>query len=88
MTMQRNEERRKELDLLLSKTPLRAIREVLMQAKKKGSAYLGRVGGWTVRIRAVRCGKPTCRKCPHCFYAYAEKRERGRLKTRYLGVVR
>jgi len=77
------------------KTPkwLKGVKpKVLMAAMKvaseKGSASVGRVGGWTIRIRAVKCGKQNCRKCPHKFYAYRQKRIDGKIKTKYLGVVR
>ncbi len=74
--------------LSLKKVRRESIKTALQVAAERGSARVGRIDGWTVRIKSVRCGKPNCRKCPHKFYAYAEKRIRGKLRTRYLGVVR
>ncbi|MDQ3940504.1 MAG: hypothetical protein M3238_04040 [Actinomycetota bacterium] len=41
--------------------------------------------GVTYRLESVRCGKPTCRSCPHGPYWYAYYREGNRLKSRYIG---
>jgi len=81
-------EREAMLEALLARTRKREREAVMNLASKTGSATLGHFRGWTIRVRAVRCGKPSCKKCPHKFYAYAEKREKGKLKTRYLGVLR
>ena len=37
------------------------------------------------RQQAVRCGKPTCTRCPHGPYWYACWREGDRVRTRYIG---
>ena len=37
------------------------------------------------RQQHVKCGKPTCTRCPHGPYWYAYWREDGRLRTRYVG---
>ena len=37
------------------------------------------------RQQSVRCGKPSCTRCPHGPYWYASWREDGRLRTRYIG---
>jgi len=42
----------------------------------------------TVRIKAVRCGKPTCTKCPHKVYAYLRYREGSHVREKYLGIAR
>jgi len=42
----------------------------------------------TIRIKAVRCNKPNCHKCPHHSYAYAQFRDGARVREKYLGVVR
>lgn len=39
----------------------------------------------TYRLEHVRCGKQSCRSCPHGPYWYAYWREDGRLKSRYIG---
>ncbi|MCC5947673.1 MAG: hypothetical protein JJT89_04380 [Nitriliruptoraceae bacterium] len=39
----------------------------------------------TYRQEEVRCGKPTCRSCPHGPYWYAYWREDGRVRKRYIG---
>ena len=41
--------------------------------------------GVTYRLESVKCGKPTCRSCPHGPYWYAYYREGKRLKSRYIG---
>ena len=44
-------------------------------------------GGPTVSFRQqrVRCGKPTCGRCPHGPYWYAVWREGAKVRTRYIG---
>lgn len=37
------------------------------------------------RQEHVRCGKPTCRSCPHGPYWYAYWKEDGRTRSRYIG---
>ena len=44
-----------------------------------------RPGAVTYRQERVRCGRPTCTKCPHGPYWYAYWREDGRLRSRYIG---
>lgn len=39
----------------------------------------------TYRQEQVRCGKETCRSCPHGPYWYAYWREDGRTRKRYIG---
>lgn len=39
----------------------------------------------TYRLEHVRCGRPGCTKCPHGPYWYAYWRERGKLRSRYIG---
>jgi hypothetical protein len=39
----------------------------------------------TYRLESVRCGKPSCRSCPHGPYWYAYYREGDRLRSRYIG---
>lgn len=50
-----------------------------------GGGDLGRRGKVTFRQEMVRCGRATCRRCPHGPYWYAYWRERGRLRSRYIG---
>ncbi len=40
-----------------------------------------------LRRQWVRCGKPTCSRCPHGPYWYAYWREAGRRRSRYLGKL-
>jgi hypothetical protein len=42
-------------------------------------------GKVTFRQETVRCGRPTCTRCPHGPYWYAYWREDGRLRSRYIG---
>ncbi len=42
-------------------------------------------GAVTYRLEMVRCGKPSCRSCPHGPYWYAYYREGTRLRSRYIG---
>jgi len=81
-------EREAKLEAILARTRKKEKEAAMKLASESGSAILGHLQGWTIRVRAVRCGKSTCKSCPHKFYAYAEKREKGKLKTEYLGVVR
>jgi len=53
-----------------------------------GSGTVAHFRGWAIRVRAVKCGKPNCRKCPHRYYAYAERRVKGKLQTKYVGVIK
>jgi len=48
-----------------------------------GSTYYGRI-----KIKAVRCGKAGCTKCPHYQYAYAQYRVGKKVKEKYLGIAR
>jgi len=41
-----------------------------------------------VRIKAVRCGKKGCTRCPHKSYAYAQFRIGKKVTEKYLGVVK
>ncbi|MDQ3757282.1 MAG: hypothetical protein M3394_05500 [Actinomycetota bacterium] len=47
----------------------------------------GDEGGPKVSFRrqSVRCGKPTCTRCPHGPYWYACWREGDKVRTRYIG---
>ena len=47
-----------------------------------GWIFMGRV-----RIKAVRCGKKNCTRCPHKSYAYAQFRTGKKVTEKYLGVV-
>jgi hypothetical protein len=44
-----------------------------------------RHGEMTIRREKVKCGKPSCRTCPHGPYFYGYLREGGRMKSVYLG---
>lgn len=41
--------------------------------------------GVTYRLERVRCGKPSCKSCPHGPYWYAYYRESNKLRSRYIG---
>jgi hypothetical protein len=41
--------------------------------------------GVTYRLENVRCGKPSCKSCPHGPYWYAYYREGSKLRSRYIG---
>lgn len=58
------------------------IRGLLMELEPGGAAEPGRV---TFRQEMVRCGKRSCRRCPHGPYWYAYWREEGRMRSRYVG---
>lgn len=40
---------------------------------------------YTIRCEWVKCGKPTCRTCPHGPYWYGYYRSAGKLKKKYFG---
>lgn len=42
-------------------------------------------GKVSYRLEHVRCGKAGCTRCPHGPYWYAYWRERGRMRSRYIG---
>lgn len=42
----------------------------------------------SIRLKAVRCGKKGCTKCPHHIYAYALYRSGKKVTEKYLGVAR
>lgn len=50
-----------------------------------GDAGAGAGPRVTYRLETVRCGKQSCRSCPHGPYWYAYWREGGRLRSRYVG---
>ena len=56
---------------------------VVIQDKETLRLYQGKV-----RLKAVNCGKPNCRKCPHRIYAYAKFRTGSKVTEKYLGVAR
>lgn len=43
------------------------------------------LAGVSYRLETVRCGKESCRSCPHGPYWYAYFREGGRMRSRYIG---
>ena len=50
-----------------------------------GDDELGVPPNLTYRQEEVRCGKDTCRSCPHGPYWYAYWKEDGRTRKRYIG---
>ncbi|HVL80484.1 MAG TPA: hypothetical protein VM840_02695 [Actinomycetota bacterium] len=55
---------------------------LLVSDEPGGGPDPGRV---TFRQETVRCGKQSCRTCPHGPYWYAYWREGGRVRSRYVG---
>lgn len=51
------------------------IREVWDLPKHRGN----------VRIKAVYCNKPNCKKCPHAYYLYFREKEGWQMKEKYIG---
>ena len=47
----------------------------------------GKMRQGSLKIRAIRCGKANCSKCPHEIYAYAQYRDGKKVKDKYLGVA-
>jgi hypothetical protein len=63
------------------------IRGLLLQREGPGfeAEEAGKHGKVTYRQEEVRCGKDGCTRCPHGPYWYAYWREKGRLRSRYVG---
>lgn len=40
---------------------------------------------WTYRCEYVKCGKPTCKSCPHGPYWYRYIHEKGSMRKKYFG---
>lgn len=57
-------------------------------SEERADSLPAATGNVTYRLEKVRCGKPGCRSCPHGPYWYAYYRERGRLRSRYIGPHR
>jgi len=38
-----------------------------------------------IRIKAVNCGKPNCKMCPHAYYLYFREGSGYRAKEEYVG---
>lgn len=63
---------------------------ILARARLEGQGVaLGDAAGAKVSLRKqeVRCGKPTCTRCPHGPYWYAYWWEDGRRRSRYIGKL-
>jgi hypothetical protein len=43
---------------------------------------------WTYRQEAVKCGKPTCKRCPHGPYWYRYSYSKGKTTKEYVGKNR
>ena len=56
---------------------------VAVQDTKTHGVYYGKI-----RLKAVRCGKEGCTRCPHHIYAYAQFRDGKKVREKYLGVAR
>jgi hypothetical protein len=44
-----------------------------------------RQGGMVLQLEKVKCGKPTCRSCPHGPYWYGYYWQDGKQRSRYIG---
>lgn len=53
--------------------------------KTSGVVQIRRRGGVTYRQEKVRCGKVSCRSCPHGPYWYAYWRQGDKTKSKYVG---
>ncbi len=63
---------------------------ILAQARLEQQGVALPTGGApkvALRRQMVRCGKPTCSRCPHGPYWYAYWREDGARRSRYLGKL-
>lgn len=67
------------------------LRRLVMLAKarleQKGVSFPGSAPDFKLRKHHVRCGKASCRRCPHGPYWYAYWWEDGRRRSRYLGKL-
>jgi hypothetical protein len=67
------------------------LRRLVMLARarleQRGVAFSGAAPDVKLRKHDVRCGKPTCGKCPHGPYWYAYWWEDGKRRSRYLGKL-
>lgn len=52
------------------------------KAKKKSLT-----DGWSYRVKKIKCGKPTCKKCPHGPYLYRYRTEKGKTRCEYVGLL-
>ena len=61
------------------------LRRLVILARGRLAALAGDGPSVSFRQQSVRCGKPTCTRCPHGPYWYACWREGGKVRTRYVG---
>jgi hypothetical protein len=65
------------------------LRRLLILAKarleRNGQVFPGSGPEVKLRKQMVRCGKPTCGRCPHGPYWYAYWTEDGRRRSKYVG---
>ena len=61
------------------------VRGLLLEVDGPPDDELGVPPTLTYRQEEVRCGKRTCRSCPHGPYWYAYWKEDGRTRKRYIG---
>ena len=61
------------------------VRGMLVQLDGHPEAEPGLPSGLSYRQEQVRCGKPTCTRCPHGPYWYAHWTQDGRAHKRYIG---
>ncbi len=67
------------------------LRRLLILAKARlergGQVFPGSGPEVNLRQQMIRCGKPTCGRCPHGPYWYAYWTEDGRRRSRYVGKL-
>ena len=61
------------------------VRGLLLEVDGHPVGEPGLPTGLSYRQEHVRCGKPTCSRCPHGPYWYAYWKEDGRTRKRYIG---
>ncbi|MFO3798116.1 MAG: hypothetical protein ACK8QZ_12720 [Anaerolineales bacterium] len=64
-------------------TPLPVEPVVLHKNRETLEVYTWQ--GWTLRLEKVKCGKPTCKTCPHGPYWYAYRRQGNKTVSKYIG---
>ncbi|MEM0503581.1 MAG: hypothetical protein QXT58_02610 [Archaeoglobaceae archaeon] len=60
----------------------------LREAAQRGTAPIGNIDGWSLQLKFIRCGKSSCKKCPHGPYLYGFRREGKKVISKYFGVIK
>lgn len=77
----------KRLDTWLHSLIAELESEELEPPEKPGREVVRRehIGAVVYQLEKVRCGKPSCRSCPHGPYWYGYQRKGGRVVSFYVG---